>query len=252
MTALLCAALAASATACGTGTGTGTGTGHSASGAASASARPSPRPTDPLSGLSNDQILVDALTNLKHASSVNVSGNVISSGQGYGLNVTLDGSAGCRGSISLGGKGSIQFLYIGKAFWIKPDKQFFTSQGVTDPTTLSMLNGKWIKTSASDSTQKDFSQFCNPSRILGPFSNASDPGIKRGARTTIDGVPAQELTDPGQSGALYVSVTQQPEIVQIVDQEKEGGTLTFTSYNQPVHLAPPPAGETLDGSKIGM
>ncbi|MGA2827092.1 MAG: hypothetical protein ABSF03_13350 [Streptosporangiaceae bacterium] len=250
MTAVLCAALAASAAACGTGAA------HNDA-AGTASARPSARPTDPLSGLSNDQILVDAVTNLKHASSVTMSGNVVSSGQGMGLNVTLEtsageGPAGCQGSISLGGQGSFQFLYLGKVFWIKPDKRFFTSQGMTDPTALSMLHGKWIETPASDSTAKDFSQFCDPSQMVGPFSGGSDPGIKRGPRTTIDGVPVEELTDPGQSGALYVSVTKQPEIVQIVDQEKEGGTLTFTSYNQPVHLAAPPASETIDGSKVGM
>jgi len=65
-------------------------------------------------------------------------------------------------------------------------------------------------------------------------------------------VPVQELTQPGQLGTVYVSVAGRPELVRVVDPDQGGGSLNFSSYDQPVQVTAPPASETIDGSKAGI
>jgi len=72
-----------------------------------------------------------------------------------------------------------------------------------------------------------------------------------GPRTTIAGQPVQELEKPNERGAGYVSVSARPELVRLWDPSSNGGTLNFSSFNQPVRIVAPPASETVDGAQYG-
>lgn len=99
---------------------------------------------------------------------------------------------------------------------------------------------------------KDLGGVRDPSQLAAGFSAINGQGITLGPRTTIAGQPVQELEKPNEQGAGYVSVSARPELVRLWDPSKNGGTLTFTSYDQPVHIVAPPASETLDGAQYGM
>ena len=246
VTALLCAAVTAGAAACGGGTGHSPGQ----AGASKAAASPS-RTADPLAGLSAQQIFSRSLDDLKAASSVRVTGSSTVSGQPTGIDSTLVHAAGCQGRFTMGSKGSFSFIMIGKRFWIKPDRQFYTSLGITDPNTLVMLQGHYVKTSSSSADMKSFSPLCDPSQLAAQ-AVGDHATVILGSRTTIDGQLVQELHvhDRGQTGTLAVSVAARPEFVQMTGDTS--GQLAFTAYDQPVRLTAPPAGGTIDGSKLGM
>jgi hypothetical protein len=226
--ALLCTALAAGATACGS----------------SASS-----PGDALSGLSADQIASKALANLKTASTVHVAGPVSSSGQKFVLNMTLAHGRGCTGTMALQSKGSFRLLEIGKQLWIKPDDKFWKSfGGSSNPAVLSLLSGKYLKTTSGGSFAS-IGALCDPRQLAGAF-RGSPSGLTKGATTTISGQQALKLEDQTHSASMYVSVTARPRILRIAGGG--AGQLSFTAYDSPVQLTAPPAKETLDGSKYGF
>jgi hypothetical protein len=55
-----------------------------------------------------------------------------------------------------------------------------------------------------------------------------------------------------QHGTAYVTDTAKPEVLGITIGGSGGGSLTFTYYTTPPAITPPPASESIDGSKYGF
>jgi len=58
-----------------------------------------------------------------------------------------------------------------------------------------------------------------------------------------------QIRATGQPGSEYVTNSASPEIVRL---DTSSGILDFSDYNAPLTLTPPPASETVDGSKYGF
>jgi hypothetical protein len=218
-------------------------------GAAACGTTSSSTPSTPLAGLSADQIATKAIANLKAATTVRVSGDVSGSGQTYGLDLTLVRAQGCTGTMSQQGTGSFTLVAIGKAVWIKPDRQFWKRVGGSDPAVLKLLLGKYMKVKAT-SQLGSLSAFCGPSQLAGTFGHNTPAGLTEGKTSTIAGQQTLQIKDTGDSATLYVSDTAKPLIVEIAGGSQ--GTLTFSDYNSTVKLTAPPKRETLNGSKYGF
>jgi hypothetical protein len=225
---VLSAAVAAGVTACGT----------SSSSTAAA----------PLSGLSADQIATRAIANLKTAATVRVTGDVVSSGQTYDLDLTLVRAQGCAGTMAQVGTGSFKMIAIGDKVWIEPNRQFWEKAGGADAAVLKVLSGKYLKVKAS-SQLGSLSGFCGTSELAGSFGT-SPTGLVKGKTATISGQPALQIKDSGDSGSIFVSDTAKPELLQVSGGSQ--GNLDFTDYNSPMTLTAPPASETLNGAKYGF
>jgi hypothetical protein len=201
----------------------------------------------PLSGLSADQIAAQAVANLKSASTVHVTGNVTSSGETVGLDLTLVRGKGCTGTMAVAGTGSFKLTAIGNQVWIKPDQQFWKKEGAT-AAVLNVVSGKYMKVRAT-SQLGSLSVFCQPSQLAGSFGHLA-PGLVKGTTTTISGQRALQIKDASDSGSIFVSDTAKPQILRLSGGSK--GTIDFSGYNSPVTLTAPPAADTLDGSKYGL
>jgi hypothetical protein len=206
-------------------------------------------PSTPLAGLSADQIATKAIANLKAASTVQVTGNVTSSGQTYGLDLTLVRAQGCSGTMSLQGTGSFKLVSIGKEVWIKPDRQFWTKAGGSDAAVLKLVEGKYLKVKET-SQLGSLSALCAPSQLAGSFGSHVPVGLAEGKTVTVAGQTTLQIKDTGDSGILYVSETAKPLIVELAGGSQ--GTLTFSDYNSTVTLTAPPKRETLSGAKYGF
>jgi hypothetical protein len=234
---LAATALAAGAAGCGSASG---GTGTTTAGQ-----------TDPLAKLSADEIGSKAIANLSKAASVHVAGVVSDSGDRIGLNLHLQGSHGCVGSMGLGSKGSVRLILIGKKVWLKPDQKFWHAVGGTSASVLKIFKGKYLKTTLS-SGLGGLAKLCHPSELASAFQIDNSAGLAKGPTSTINGQNAIKLSETGDSAAAYVSVASSPQLLRLVSPGKNGGKLDFTGYGAPVTLRPPPAAQTLDGKKYGF
>jgi hypothetical protein len=202
---------------------------------------------DPLANLTGTQIFGRAFADTKQVSSVRMSGSVTDSGMRYSLDLSFARGHGCEGSVAVKGQGSLQLVDTGKVVWLRADKAFYKSNGLTNPATLSVLSGKYLKITSA-SAVKSFATFCNLSALLGNVSNGN--GVIKGARTTIGGQSLLELRDTTVNPAVaYVTDTARPELVRIV---APGNAIAFSRYNTQIAITPPPASETLDGKQYGF
>jgi hypothetical protein len=202
---------------------------------------------NPLAGLTGDQIAARAVADLKAASSVHIAGSITESGSSYGVDLTA-GTTGCTGTLAVPGKGSFALLKIGQTLWIRPDTRFWRSAGAS-AAVLRLVGGKWIQTSARDANFSSVTMLCSPAQLAGALGSKLT-GVVKGPTTVIAGQSAQQLRDTSTSHSAYVTVSATPEFLRL--SGGSSGQLDFSDYNAPVTLTPPPASQTIDGSKIGV
>jgi hypothetical protein len=251
--ALASAAILGGAVACGSSVPGGAyaaATSTATPGTAGASASPS---GGALASVSADEIARRAIANLKKVSSVHIAGWFTDSGQRIAMNLSL-GNRGCTGTLAIKKEGSFRVLKIGKKLWIKPDNKFWKyaagSAAGADSAAMQILSGKYIEPNSKDSSLKAMGAFCSPSQFASDFDSTQVTGMIRGTTTTISGQPALQIKDIGDTASAYVTIASQPEILRL--DSGSSGRLDFTRYNVPLDLTPPPANETLDGSKYGF
>ena len=189
--ALLCTALALGMAACGGGSTTAK--------------------SNPLSGLSAAQIAGKAIADLKTASTVHVAGPIKDSGQTDALNMSLVHGKGCHGTLARQGKGSVLLVVIGSLTWIKPDNLFWKSYGGSELAVLSILSGKYIKTTTNSAGRQRSQHVLRPKQLAGSIGEHMGRLVK-GTTTTISGQPALQVRDPNGPDSIYVSISAQPRI----------------------------------------
>lgn len=238
---VLAVAIAVSAAACSSSGSGGSGT----SGATSLSGTP-------------DQIVQKAVNNLKAASSVQISGNVVSSGSNVKLDLT-DAAQGCKGTITLVSvsssanssvSGTADLIEFDSIVYMKLDQSFFKNLSL--PSSLfSEVTGKYIKVT-SKSELADFAQLCDPSTLASGFDKEITGFVKAGT-ATVNGQATEAFKQPKHagSGTVYISQSATPEIVRLQGPSNEG-QINFTNYNAPVTITAPAASDVIDGSKFGL
>lgn len=224
--AVLAAALAAGTAACGS------------SGAA-----------DPLAGLTSKQIAAKAVTATEQTSAVRIQGNGSDSGVAITLDLTVLKGKGCQGSFSEAKLGTFKLVDNGTTVWLLPDATFYKSQKVPASATA-VLSGKYIEAKATSTAMASMAQLCSLSGLLGTVSKNASLG--KGVKTTFEGQPAIKITDNTGKGVAYVTDTATPQIMMIDKPGSDGGKLNFGYSGLPTAITPPPASQTVDGSKYGF
>jgi hypothetical protein len=197
---------------------------------------------DPLAGMTAGQIYAQALDNLKAASSVHLTGSIVTFGGALTMNLT-DGPGGCTGTLSTQGSGSVGLVGIGSKLWLKPDRQYLKSSGASAALT-NLLTGKYVSTTDKSA---NLATLCGLSRITSQLSTGST--FTKGTATTISGQRVLQIKATGQSGSEYVTNSASPQVVRL---DTGSGIMDFSDYNAPLTLTPPPASQTVDGSKYGF
>ena len=197
--------------------------------------------------MSADEIAQTAFANLKEASAVHVSGILTDSSTVYDLNLTL-GKTTCAGTLTEQGTGAFELLESGSQVWIKPDDQFWKNAGSSDPSVLSMLEGKYLATTTSDKSFAPLVELCDPAQLGAQFGTPT--GMVKGQATEVSGEPALQLQDTGDSGTLDVLDSATPLLLRL--DAGSGQQLDFSSYGVPASVTAPPASETLSGAQYGF
>jgi hypothetical protein len=204
--------------------------------------------TDPLAGLSSQQIATKAVSGTEVAPSVRVSGSGLDSGVMISIDLTEERGKGCEGTIGEGNKGSLRMIDNGSTLWIFPDSKFYQANGAP-AAVATLLEGKYLKLSPSTGGLASLSDLCSVSKLLSQFT--VDAGTAKGVVTTVDGQTAVKISDKTGSGHAYVTDTAAPELLRIQKPGSGGGQIDF-SYPAPAAITPPPASEVIDGSKYGF
>lgn len=207
---------------------------------------------DPLAGLSASQVVSKTVSGLGSQPHFSITGTIISSGQKLSMTLGYKPPASCEGTIGMGRGGSFAMTAIGNTVWIKPDEAFWKANaGASARQAIALLGGKYLKTTTADANMADVSKLCNVAKLSSSMLKTGTGKVTKGTVTTIDGQRALTLKDSAKGGTLYVTDTSSPRILQVTNPSKsDGGTLKF-SYG-PVTVTPPPASETVDGSKYGF
>jgi hypothetical protein len=202
----------------------------------------------PLDGKSADQIAMMSLNDLGNATSVELSGTFDESGSRSQMTVTLVKGVGCAGTIEEQGQGSFRLIVRGKVAWMKADTAFLRAQGASG-SVLNTLTDNYIKvTSKSFITQ--FSQLCSVATNIASQSSGAT-GLTQ-ARVIMNGRAVVKLMDARDTATMVVSDSVTPELLQVNDPGPSGGSFTFSDFNKPASIAPPPTDQTLDGAQFGL
>jgi len=215
--------------------------------------------TSALAGLSPDQIVQKSVADLKAASSVRITGQVVSSGQTITLDLTDVAAKGCQGTIGLAApatssskavSGTANIIQVDSTVYMKLSDSFFTGAGLP-ASEFSQVSGKYIKL-ASGSNLASFAQLCNPSTLSTAFSK-EDSGFVNAGTATVNGQPTVAFKQPKNpsNGTVYVSESATPQILRIAGPAGQG-SVDFSDYNASATITAPPASQVIDGTKFGL
>jgi len=102
-----------------------------------------------------------------------------------------------------------------------------------------LLGGHWLKTGNTRGGYGGTGGLCH-----GPdeFARMSPgPDLTKGTETDLDGTPVLELKDA--TGNAYVTISAEPELLELDFPGNE--VLTFSRYNAPAVITPPPASQVI-------
>jgi hypothetical protein len=240
----LAAAIALSAAACSSSSSNGSGT----SSASSLSGTP-------------DQLVQKAVDDLKVAKSVQITGNVVSSGSNVKVDLTDVAAQGCKGTVGIDTSaadsssgtavsGTADLIEVSSTVYMKLDASFFKNLSLPS-SVFSAVNGKYIEVT-SKSELANFAQLCDPSNLASGFDKDVTGFVKDGT-ATVNGQATEAFKQPTHtgSGIVYISQSSTPEIVRLQGPANEG-QINFTNYNVPVTITAPPASEVVQGAKFGL
>jgi hypothetical protein len=169
------------------------------------------------------------------ATSVHVSGSIVSDGSPITLDMNLLAGKGGRGQLSESGL-SFELTQIGKTVYIKGSPAFYKKIGGTAAAQL--FQGKWLKAPASNSDFASLSQLTNLRQLVDQTLSNHGSSLTKIGTSMINGQKVVGITDKTK-GTLYIAATGQPYPVQIVKTGSGGGKITFDRWNSSVTLAAP-------------
>ncbi len=181
------------------------------------------------------EILAGAKVLADSASSVHVSGSILSGRAPITLDMYLLASKGGRGQLSENGL-SFELIQIHGNVFLKGSPAFY--RNVAGATAAQLLQGRWLKAPASAGNLASLASLTDLRQLMDATLAAHGPLVK-GAVTTVDGRKALAITDTSQGGTLYVATTGPPYPVAVAKGDAGSGKIVFDHWNGPVSVTAP-------------
>jgi hypothetical protein len=170
------------------------------------------------------------------ASTVHVSGSIVSGGSPITLDMNLLAGKGGRGKLSENGL-AFEVIEVEGTVYIKGSPAFYKHIG--GPAAAQLLEGKWLKAPANNSEFASIGQLTDLRQLIDE-ALANHGSLSKGATSTVNGQKAISLTDKAHSGTLYVATSGTPFPIEITKGGSDRGTIRFDRWNKTVTLAAPP------------
>ncbi|HLB20503.1 MAG TPA: hypothetical protein VK605_00215 [Solirubrobacteraceae bacterium] len=169
------------------------------------------------------------------ATSVHVSGSIVSDKSPITLDMSLLAGKGGRGQLSENGL-AFELIQIGGTVYIKGSSAFYKKIGGSAAAQL--LQGKWLKAPSSDSNFASLSQLTDLRQLVDQ-TLANHGSLKKSGTTTVNGQKVVGVTDTSKGGTLYIATTGKPYPIEISKDGSGGGKITFDRWNGDVTVAAP-------------
>ncbi|WP_406061933.1 hypothetical protein OG462_28620 [Streptomyces sp. NBC_01077] len=226
---------------------------------APAVAAPSP---DPFDGLTADEIGDRAVAATQSATSLRMTGRVVTEGQPLDIDFAVNDRDECTGVMKIKG-GTAELRKIDQVTYMKGDEAFWrvsmASQGMPEAqidATVELVKGRWLKIAPGQAGSADLGGVCDLKSLLADLDKdkAERRGLTRGPDAEVDGTPVATLVKKkagGETTTVSVSQEGKPYILKMVKTGgAEPGSMVLSDYDKPVRVVVPPADETVDLSKL--
>ncbi|MFE0873426.1 hypothetical protein ACFW4X_00835 [Streptomyces smyrnaeus] len=191
----------------------------------------------------------------ERAKAVRVSGNVVSKGQTYRLEMRLKESGGV-GEVSAEGGPTFELLRSGRDLYLKAGTDFWARQeggkepSKSDIAAAAKLKGKYVKVPEQDPAYKQLSVFTDMDTLLDGLLTMEGKR-ETGERATVAGTRAIRVTaGKGRGGTVDISLEGDPYPLRL-RRAGGAGTVRLSDWNDGFPLHAPKKEETVDyGKKI--
>ncbi|MEJ8650432.1 hypothetical protein WKI65_20595 [Streptomyces sp. MS1.AVA.3] len=188
----------------------------------------------------------------QRADTVHLSGNVVSQGRTYKLDMSL-AKDGAKGELTTKAA-AFQLLRVGDALYLKANAAFWAgeksgSRG-TPNQAADKLGGKYVKVPATDPVYKRFSGFTDKDTLLAGLLGLHGK-LTTGDRSDINGVRTIRVAaGAGSGGTLDVSLEGTPYPLRL-RRAGGAGVVRLADWGKSVDLKAPAKDQVVDyGSKI--
>ena len=211
--------------------------------------------TNGLGKLSPAKVEKKAKKAAQTASSVRVSGSVVTKGGAHRLEMQLSEKGG-RGEVSTKDGPTFELLRIGKDLYLKADADFWARQEKSgkkptkaDMKAASKLNGKYVKVPHGDPAYRQLSVFTKKRSLLDGLLaiEGTRSAEERGKVSDVDTLRVM-AGEEGKGGIIDVSLTGTPYPLRL-ERGGGAGTVQLKEWNEKFKLSPPDKDDVVDYGK---
>jgi hypothetical protein len=193
---------------------------------------------------SPDDIARDVADAMGEVSSLRMAGTLTQEGQSIDVDLAMAESGNCEGTMSVEDQGSFELIVTDGNGFIKPDEQFWQSQGGPQADALiETVGDKWV---AVTGDMAQAAAACDWDQFTSDLDDEENNDITE--VTGSDEVDGEETvtvsfeSDDGKPGVAHVLADDPHYVVRIeVDEQAD---LTFSDFDEPVEPEAPT--ETID------
>lgn len=192
------------------------------------------------------RVLADAKAAATSASSVHVSGHLVSNGTPVTLDLTMVRGKGATGSASIN-ELDFDAVRIGDTVYIHGSDDFYKQYA--GAAVAQLLHDRWIKASTDQPQFRSFAPLTNIGALLTEVSKNHGKLVNDGT-TTYQGQQVVTIRDTSDNSKLHVAATGKPYPIALVGGKKgQTGTIAFGDWNKATSLSAPK--NALDISQFG-
>jgi hypothetical protein len=194
------------------------------------------------------EILAAAQAAADAASSVHVTGVIVSSGSPITLDLSLVAGKGGSGRLSEKGL-TFEVIQIGQTIYIRGGAAFYRRIGAG--AAAGRLQGRWLKAPANGQGFSSLSSLTNLRTLL-DSTFASHGTLTKGPVITVEGQSVIAVNDRSKGGTIYIATTGEPYPIQITGGEANSGKISFGRWNEPIALTAPANAIDITNVKSGQ
>ena len=190
-----------------------------------------------------------AISDMKTLESVRLAGSIEQDGGELDLDVQLNKSGECTGTIGQDG-GTAEFISVDGASYLKGDEKFWvTSTGSEESAqqVLDLLGDKWALVPSSEG---GFSEICDLDELLTELDEDKAKSEEKCEETDVDGEEAVEITSEDEDGGTTRAfvATDEPHYILKVETKggDEPGSFTFSDFDEKLDLEAPAEEDVVD------